>query len=62
MYFESLSGGPDKYMLSVKFSFSIKGSRSVLYFFSGGFCCVFFLIHDDYGIGINVEVPNRSTS
>ena len=28
--FESLFNGPDKFMLSVRFSFSIQGDRSVL--------------------------------
>ena len=43
--------------------FSIKGNRSVLYIFGLiGFCCVLFLIHDEYGIGLNVDLPSRSTS
>ena len=61
VYFESLFGGPDKYILSVRFSFSIKGNRSVLYDFCLiGFCCVLFLIHDEHGIGLNVDFPCRS--
>ena len=27
-----------------------------------GFCYVFFLIHDEYGIGLNVDFPSKSTS
>ena len=61
--FESVSGGPDNLLLSVRFSFSINWNRSVLnIFYLSGFCCVLFLIHDEYGIGLNVEFPNRSTS
>ena len=56
MYLKSISGGPDKFMLSVKFPFSTKGNRSVLYIFSlSGFCCELFLIHDEYSIGLNVK-------
>ena len=55
MYFESICGGPDKFILSVKFSFSIREKKSVLYNFClSGSCCVLFLIHDEYGIGLNV--------
>ena len=61
--FESLFAGPDKFTLSVKFSFSIKGNISVLHdFCSIGFCCVLFLIHDEYGIGLIVDFSCRSTS
>ena len=43
--------------------FSIKGNISVFYDFCLiGFCCVMFLIHDEYGIGLNVDFPSRSTS
>ena len=28
---------------------------------TGEFCCVLFLIHDEYGIGLKVGFPNRST-
>ena len=64
MFFESKAGGPDKFVLSIRFSFSSKGNRSVLYFFfcSSGFCCVLFLIHDEYGIGLSVEFLNKSKS
>ena len=63
MYFESFVCGPDKFILSVKFSFSISGKRSFL----GGccfilFCWVLFFIHCEYGIGLKVDVPSRSTS
>ena len=33
VYFESLFGGPDKFILSVKFSFSFEVNRSVLFDF-----------------------------
>ena len=50
-------------MLSVKFSFSIIGNRSVLYIFClNGFCCVLFWIHDEYGVGLNVGFLKSSTS
>ena len=63
VYFGSVSGGPDKFILSVKFSISIKGHRSVLYIFClSGCCCVLFLIPDENGIGLNVEFPKKSTS
>ena len=63
VYFESLIGGPDKFILSFGFSFSIKGNRSFLYNFCLiGFCCVLFSIHEEYGIGLNVDFPSRSTS
>ena len=39
------------------------GKMSVLYSLClGDFCCVLFLIHDEYGIGLNVDFPNKSTS
>ena len=45
VYFESFIGGPDKFILSVKFSFSINGK---VFFLCGCclivFCWVFFLI------------------
>ena len=57
MYFKSVSGGPDKFLLSVRFSFSTKGTRSFLYIFClSGFCCVLFLIDDEYSFGLNVEL------
>ena len=63
VYFESMFGGPDKFILSVRFSFSIRRNRSVLYDFCLiGFCCVLFLIHDEYGIGLNVYFLSVSTS
>ena len=63
LYFESIFGGPDKFILSVRFSFSIKGNRSVLYDFClSGFCCVLFLFHDENSIVLNVDFPRRSTS
>ena len=63
MYFESISGGPDKFLLSFSFSFSIKGKRSLLFTFClNGFCCVLFLIHGKIGIGLFVEFPNKSNS
>ena len=42
----------------VMFSFSFKGKRSFPFVFSlNGLCCVFFLIHDECGTGLNVEFP-----
>ena len=56
MYFVSVFGGPDTFLVSNKLSFSIKGNRSFLYDCCLiGFCCVLFLIHDEYGIGLNVD-------
>ena len=61
--FVSFFGGPDKFILSVRFSFSIKGKRSVLYNCCLiGFCCVLFLIHDECSTGLNVDFSSRSTS
>ena len=63
VYFESLFGGPEKFILSVRFSFSIKRNRFSLYNFSlTGFCCVLFFNHEEYGIGLNVDFPCKSTS
>ena len=63
VYFESINSGPDKFTLSMRFSFSIKENRSFLYSFClSGFYCVLFFIHDEYGIGLNVDVPSKSTS
>ena len=63
VYFDSLFGGPDKFIPSLRFSFSIKGNRSVLYEFCLiGFCCLLYLIHDEYVNGLNVDFPSRSTS
>ena len=39
VYFESLFGGPDKFLLSMRFSFSIKGKG----FFNIIFVCLFLL-------------------
>ena len=51
------------FWLSVKFSFSTKGNRSVLYIFCLiGFCGVLFLIQDENSNGLNVEFPNKSSS
>ena len=37
--------------------------RFVLYIFClSGFCCVLLLIHGEDGIGLNVELPYKSTS
>ena len=50
-------------ILSVRFSFSIKGNRSFLYNLClTDFCCVLFFIHEEYGIGLNVDFPNKSIS
>ena len=63
MYFECISDGLDKIMLSVKLSFTTKGNKSVLHIFRlSGFRCVLFLIDDEYGLGLNVESSNKSTS
>ena len=62
MYLEFIFGDPGKFTLSVKFSFSKKGNRFFHYNFRlGEFCCVLFLIHDEYGIGLKVDFLNRST-
>ena len=62
-YIESVSGGPDNFILSVRFFYTIKGNRSVLYIFCLiVFCCELFLIHDEYGIESNVEFTNSSNS
>ena len=46
VFFESTTGGPDKFIVSVRFSFSIKGNESVFYIFCLiTFSCVMFLIH-----------------
>ena len=45
------------------FHFLLKGiGLSCIFFCLSGFCCVLFLIHDEYGIGLKAEFPNRSTS
>ena len=37
--------------------------RSVLYILClSGFCWVLFLNQDEYGVGLNVELPNKPTS
>ena len=61
--FESSFGGPDKIILLVRFSFSVKDNRSFLNNFClTGFCRVLFFIHEEYGIGLNVDFPRKSTS
>ena len=63
VYFESFVCGPNKFILSVKFSFSINGKKSFLYEWCFiRFCWVLFFIHCEYGIGLEVDVPSRSTS
>ena len=59
----SFACGPDKFILSVNFSFSISGKRSFLCDFClTFFCCILSFIHCECGIGLNVDVPNKSTS
>ena len=63
VYIGSFFGGPDKFILSVRFSLSTKGNRSVLYDCCLiGFCCVLFFNHAENGFGLNVDFPSRSTS
>ena len=63
VYFESFVCGPDEFILSVRFSFSINGKRSFLCECCFTlFCWVLFFIHCEYGIGLKVDVPSRSTS
>ena len=50
-------------ILSVKSSFSISGKWSFLVWCCFvRFCWVLFFIHWEYGIGLKVDVPSRSTS
>ena len=50
-------------MLLLNFSFLIEGIRFFRYkFCTGDSCSVLFLIHDEYGIGLNVDFPNKCTS
>ena len=63
MYFESFGSGPDRLMVSVRFSFSIEGNG----YFLCGYCLtrfirVLFLIQCEYGIGLKIDVSNKSTS
>ena len=62
MYFKSFLGGPDRLMMSVNFFFLLieKGFLCGCYLIC--FCCVLFFIQCEYGIGLNVDVPNKSTS
>ena len=62
MYFESFGNGPDKFNVSVRFSFSIKGNGPFLCGCLILFCRELFLIQCEYGIGLNVDVLNKSTS
>ena len=63
LYFESFVDGPDKFNLFVKFSFSINGKGSFLcgccFIF---FCWILLFIQCEYGDGLNVDVPSKSTS
>ena len=62
VYFESFGNGPDKFIVSVRFSFSFKGNGS---FLCGSclisFCWVLILIQCEHGIGLNVDVLSKST-
>ena len=64
MCFESFGNGPDNFMISGRFSFSIKGNGS---FLCGCGLTRFFSIFFDpmqcgYVIGLNVDETNKSTS
>ena len=43
LYFELIFGGPDRFILSMRFSFSIKGTDLLYNFCLTGFWCVLFL-------------------
>ena len=62
MYFKSFVGAPDKFIMSVIFSFFIIGKRS---FLRGCclivFCWVLFFIQCEYGYRLNVDKTNTST-
>ena len=63
VYFKSFICGPDKFNLSVEFSFSINRKRSFLCEFCFIlFCRVLFFIHCEFGIGLKVDIPSESTS
>ena len=63
VYLVLKSGDSGKLMLPINFSFSIEGIRFFRYkFCKGDSCSVLFLIHDEYGIGLNVDFPNKCTS
>ena len=55
--FDSSIGGPDKFILSVRLFFLLKG---IDLFYTIWFD--WFLLHEEYGIGLNVDFPCRSTS
>ena len=63
MYFESFVCGPDKFILSSYFLFQLMEKvffmRLLFYFL---FFLVLFFIHCEYGIGLKVDVPSKSTS
>ena len=63
MSFKSVFDRSDKFTLSVRLSLSIEENRSFLYNFPlNGFSCVMFVIHEEYGIGLNVDFSSKSTS
>ena len=62
VYFESLFCVPNKFILSVRFFFLLKGLDLFCMVLFNWFCFVLFLIHDEYGIGLNLNFPSGSTS
>ena len=62
--FESFVCGPDKFFLSVKFFFFQLMEKGLFYAVVVLFSFVeyFFFIHCEYGNGLKVDVPNKSTS
>ena len=63
VYLVLKSGDPGKLMLLLNFSFSFEGiSFFRNKFCTGDSCSVLFLIHDEYGIGLNVDFPNKCIS